>query len=69
MQKWSDDIETSNFFIIKKVNPPYVPAISGYFLEKHMYFKKPTLTKKTDAQNHLTYQQIKNKLVNEMMMI
>jgi len=34
-----------------------------------MYFKKPTTVKKSDAENHLTYQQIKNKLVNEMMMI
>lgn len=34
-----------------------------------MYFKKTSTIKKTDAENHLTYQQIKNKLVNEMMMI
>ena len=57
------------FFYYKKVNPPYVPTISNYFLEKHMYFKKPSTAKKSDAENHLTYQQIKNKLVNEMMMI
>ncbi len=50
-----------------KVNPPYVQSISCYFYEKHMYFKK--VSRKTEGESMLTYQQIKNKLVNEMMMI
>jgi hypothetical protein len=33
-----------------------------------MYFKKSS-NRKTEGENMLTYQQIKNKLVNEMMMI
>ena len=50
-----------------EVNPPYVQSISCYFSEKHMYFKKGS--RKTEGENMLTYQQIKNKLVNEMLMI
>jgi hypothetical protein len=34
-----------------------------------MYFKKPTTGKKSEAERSLTYQQIKNKLFNEMVMI
>ncbi len=42
-------------------------AISCYFSEKHMYIKKSVPKKPEETM--LSYQQIKNKLVNEMMMI
>ncbi len=42
-------------------------AISGYFSEKHMHIKKSVPKKPEETM--LSYQQIKNKLVNEMMMI